>query len=260
MGKAKDINFADFRYISTSKAKGKGGIGRLREKLKYFQYRNDKADHVAHQRGKPRPERWRDMGLGSNYGEILKACQELQSKDVLAWTWVVSPAPDLMTLVPEAHRRDLVRNLTESIVTQYYEARGLDVPSYSYVLHDRDTTEGEQQLHTHVVLPGTVETLLGREPFFNNKKEGHVDLFNRIADAQFALALDQAIGPDWRALRPELQEVKAPGMSELDAWFGPREGDLDERKQNELDVWFGPRETAHDTSNLSELDQWFGPR
>ena len=260
MGKAKDINFADFRYISTSKAKGKGGIGHLREKLKYFQYRNDKADHVAHRRGLPRPERWRDMGLGSNYGEILKACQELQSKDVLAWTWVVSPAPDLMALVPDAQRRDLVRNLTENIVTGYYEARGLDVPSYSYVLHDRDTAEGEQQLHTHVVLPGTVETLLGREAFFNNKKEGHVALFNRIADAQFALALDQAIGPEWRALRPELQEVKAPSLSELDAWFGPRELEQSERQQSELDAWFGSREGDTGKSQPSELDDWFGPR
>src|SRR5260221_10754397 len=83
---------------------------------------------------KPRPERWRDMGLGGNYGEILKACTDLQSKDVLAWTWVVSPAPDLMALVREDQRRDLVRALTETIVTEYYEARGLDLPRYSYVL------------------------------------------------------------------------------------------------------------------------------
>lgn len=241
MGKAKDINFADFRYISTSPTKGKGGPRHLREKLKYFQYRNDKADHIAHQRGKPRPERWRDMGLGGNYGEILKACQELQSDSVLAWTWVVSPAPDLMALVPERQRRDLVRNLTENIVTGYYEARGLDVPAYSYVLHDRDTAEGQQQLHTHVVLPGTVETLLGRESFFNNKKEGHVDLFNRIADAQFAVALDQAIGPDWRALRPELEATRSPHLSELDAWFGPREAHLGKDHQSELDEWFGPK-------------------
>src|SRR5450432_3439960 len=231
MGKGKDINFADFRYISTSKAKGKGGIKHLREKLKYFQYRNDKADHVAQGQGKPRPERWRDMGLGGNYGEILKACTDLQSKDVLAWTWVVSPAPDLMALVPEDQRRDLVRDLTETIVTEYYEARGLDLPRYSYVLHDRNTAEGEQQLHTHVVLPGTTETLEGREPFYNNKKEGHVMLFNQIADKQFELALDKTIGLDWRTLRPEPEPEleQASGTtstaieSELEKWFGPRQ-------------------------------------
>jgi hypothetical protein len=260
VGKAKDINFANFRYISPSEMKGKGGVRHLHGKLRYFQYRNDKADHIAHQRGKPRPERWRDMGLGGNYHEILKNCQELQSENVLAWTWVVSPAPDLMALVPEGQRRDLVRNLTENIVTGYYEARGLDVPDYSYVLHDRNTAEGEQQLHTHVVLPGTVETLLGREAFFNNKKEGHVELFNRIADAQFAHALDSTIGPDWRALRPELQEVKSPTLSELDVWFGPREAGQYEKQQKALDKWFGPREADPSESNLGELDAWFGPR
>ncbi len=166
---------------------------------------------------------------GGNYGEILKACQDLQSKDVLAWTWVVSPAPALMALVPEDQRRDLVRDLTESIVTEYYDARGLNLPRYSYVLHDRNTAEGEQQLHTHVVLPGTTETLLGPEPFYNNKKEGHVALFNEIADKQFELALDKTIGLEWRALRPEpeLEQASVPASSaiesELDKWFGPRQ-------------------------------------
>ena len=245
MAKAKDINFADFRYISTSPSKGKGGISHLRGKLRYFQYRNDKADHVAHARGKPRPERWRDLGLGSNYGQILKTCQELQSKDVLAWTWVVSPAPDLMALVPEEQRRGLVRDLTESVVTEYYESRGVDVPRYSYVLHDRDTEDGEQQLHTHVVLPGTAQSVMGRQDFFNNKREGHVDLFNRIADTQFALALDRTIGPDWRELRPELDQTQAQVIdSELDRWFGPRDAAPDfvptPEEQSEMDRWFGP--------------------
>src|SRR5258708_26760613 len=143
-GKDKEGNFADYQYISTRRDKGKGGIGHLRGKLRYFQYRNDKSDHVPHPRGKARPGRWRDRGLGSNYGAILKSCQALQSKDVLAWTWVVSPAPDLMALVPEAERRGLVQELTEKGVNDYYEARGVDVPAYSYLLHDRDTDAGTQ--------------------------------------------------------------------------------------------------------------------
>ena len=73
MGKTKDINFADFRYISPSPAKGKGSIKHLRGKLKYFQYRNDKADHIAQGRGKARPERLPDMVLGGNCAEVLKA-------------------------------------------------------------------------------------------------------------------------------------------------------------------------------------------
>jgi hypothetical protein len=244
-GRAKDVNFADYQYISTSPNKGKGGMGHLRGKLRYFQYRNDKADHVPHPRGKGRPGRWRDMGLGSNYGEILKSCQALQSKDVLAWTWVVSPAPDLMALVPEAERRDFVQALTESVVNEYYEARGVDVPAYSYVLHDRDTEAGEQQLHSHVVLPGLVETVMGTQPFYNNKREGHVDLFNRIADRQFEQALDRTIGQDWRTLRPELNQTREEAInSQLDLWFGPRDAAPDfeptEAEQQDMDQYFGP--------------------
>jgi hypothetical protein len=241
--KVKDINFADYQYISTSRNKRNGGASHLRGKLKYFQYRNDKHDHVAQRGSQKRPERWRDMGLGRNYGEILKSCQALQSKDVLAWTWVVSPAPDLLALVPEDQRRELVRAVTEAIVTEYYEARGVDVPAYSYVLHDRDTEDGAQQLHTHIVLPGTVETILGREPFFNNKKDGHVDLFNQIADKQFEMALDRTIGEQWRTLRPGLEQAtKQPDVeSELDQWFGPRDAAPDFDYQSELDKWFGPQ-------------------
>src|SRR5271165_3528164 len=121
--KGSAINFANFRYISTAKGKG-GGLAHLRGKLTYYQYRNDKSDHIPHKRGQPRPQRWQDMGLGSHYGEILKACQALQSKDVLAWTWVISPDPALMALVPDGQRRELVRELTEDIVTEYYEMRG----------------------------------------------------------------------------------------------------------------------------------------
>ena len=53
---------------------------------------------------------------------------------MLAWTWVISPAPDLMTLVPEDQRRTLVMDVTERIVEAYYDARGYQIPRYSYVL------------------------------------------------------------------------------------------------------------------------------
>src|SRR5450432_1107476 len=165
--RAKPINFANCRYISPAKGK-RGGIDHLRGKLKYFQFRNDKHDYIR-QAGK---DRWTDRGLGNTYKQILNNCIDTQSKDVLAWTWVISPAPDLMALVPEDERRQFVKELTESTVNAYYEARSVDVPAYSYVLHDRNTEDGQQQLHTHVVLPGTVETLLGTEPFYNNKREG----------------------------------------------------------------------------------------
>ncbi len=217
---AKPINFANCHYISPKKGK-RGGVDHLQGKLKYFQFRDDKHDYIP----QGSRDRWVDMGLGNNYKQILTNCIGTQSKDVLAWTWVVSPAPDLMALVPEADRREFIKELTESTVTAYYEARGVDVPAYSYVLHDRNTEDGQQQLHSHVVLPGTVETLMGVEPFYNNKHDGHIELFNQIADKQLELALDAAIGVQWRELRPELLSIREPEAvqetadSELDLWF-----------------------------------------
>lgn len=203
----KRINFANMKYISPTPDNG-GGIRHLRGKLRYYQYRNDKSDHIPHARNKP-PRRWVDHGLGSNYGEILKACQELQSEYHLAWTWVISPTPALMALVPEEMKRDLLHDLTETVVEKYYEARGVDVPDYSYVMHDRDTVDGEQQLHTHIVLPGTVQTVDGPQPFYNNESKGHFDLFNGIADQEFAVALDRTIGLEWRALLPTPETILA---------------------------------------------------
>ena len=62
--------------------------------------------------------------MGIHWRDILTNSDDLQSKHVLAWTWVVSPAPDLMALVPENQRRDFVCDLTEKVVEDYYIGRG----------------------------------------------------------------------------------------------------------------------------------------
>ena len=64
--------------------------------------------------------------MGVHFGEIFKQCDALQSPHVLAWTWVISPAPDLMELVPENQRRALMYDLTDRIVEDYYIERGLE--------------------------------------------------------------------------------------------------------------------------------------
>jgi hypothetical protein len=219
--KARPICISDMQYISASKAK-RGGRDHLRNKLRYFTYRNDRSDHVPHKRGKPKPRRWTDRGLGDDYGKILQRCQKRQSEHVLAWTFVISPDPELMKLLPNALRRDALHELTEQIVTEYYEACDVDVPPYAYVTHDRATKGGAQQLHTHVVLPGTVETFFGIEPFYNNKRQ--VNLFNAIATQQFEQILDREIGRDWRRLReptPELSAAPADPTPDLnlDDWL-----------------------------------------
>jgi len=161
--------------------------------------------------------------MGKHYREIAGNCAQFQSRHVLAWSWVISPAPDLMALVPEDQRRKLVMDVTERVVESYYEARGFQTPPYSFVLHDRLTTEGEQQLHTHVILPGMAPTVEGWEPVYNNKSRQHDKLFNEVARQEFEDVLDQAIGPEWRRLRPEADRSPADDIPQdidnLDAWF-----------------------------------------
>ena len=132
-----------------------------------------------------------------------------------------------MALVPEDERRDLVLDLTERIVEDFYTERGFEVPEYSYVLHDRltnpeDGSESLQQLHTHIILPGTAP-LAGtdREAVYNNKEKGHDALFREIASRHFTEALDHLVGPQWHYLREEGPEItpSQPDPDDLDAWF-----------------------------------------
>lgn len=154
---SKAIIVVDWAYKGT-KRKGHGtGRKGLSSTLKYLQYRDKVQNQLAENHDY---ERWQDRGMGLHWCDIMKNSDLLQSKHVLAWTWVISPAPDLMELVPEEQRRDLVCDLTERIVEDYYLERGYTIPEYSFILHDRqanmdDAGETMQQLHTHVVLPGT---------------------------------------------------------------------------------------------------------
>lgn len=210
----KPLIVPDLKYKSpTRRGRGTGAAG-LQNALKYFQYREDY--HVRVPRARLR-DRWQDRGLGSHYREIAAHCARLKSRHVLAWTWVISPAPDLMALVPAEERRALVMDVTERIVEAYYEARGFQTPPYSYVLHDRRTAEGEQQLHTHVILPGLAPDVAEWSPLYVNQSEGHDALFQTVARAACEQALDKAIGPTWRRLRagPDVPHE----VDDLEAWF-----------------------------------------
>lgn len=234
MSKSKAIIVPDLAFTSHKGRRGgkSSGYKELKAQLKYFQFRDDRNGHIPQEEGL---ERWVDRGLGQNYREILNRCGELASNRLLAWTWVVSPAPDLMALVPEEVRKELVVSLTEEIVEAYYTARDVEIPEYSYVLHDRWTNGDapQQQLHTHIVLPATVPTVEGtRSPFDNRANKGHLQLLQEISTEKFEAALDRYVGPEWRTLRPEpTPDIEAgpeplvlqdgtPGPSELDRWFG----------------------------------------
>jgi hypothetical protein len=216
---SKAIIVVDFAYKGP-KRKGHGtGRKGLSSTLKYLQYRDKVQNQLARNRDY---ERWQDRGMGLHWRDILKNSDGLQSQHVLAWTWVVSPAPDLMALVPEDRRRDLVCDLTEHVVEDYYLERGFAIPEYSYILHDRQTDdEGMQQLHTHVVLPGTAPSVAERLPVYNNKERGHDALFRDIATRHFSEMLDEIVGPEWRLQREEEPEIEpdTPEPDDFDSWF-----------------------------------------
>lgn len=210
----------DLAYKSPKRTRRGSGSKGLLSGLKYFQYREDRNTRASPEKQR---DRWQDHGMGKHYREIATNCEQLQSRHVLAWSWVISPAPDLMALVPEDQRRKLVMDVTERVVEAYYEARGFQTPPYTYVLHDRLTAEGEQQLHTHVILPGMAPTIEGWEPIYNNKSQKHDTLFNEIARQEFETVMDQTIGPEWRRLRQEPEVQRADDIPQdidiLDAWF-----------------------------------------
>ncbi len=190
----------DFAYKS-SKRTGRGtGAQALHATLKYLQFRDKLNNQLAKSHDY---ERWNDRGLGLHQAEIMKNCERLQSKHVLAWTWVISPDPELMALIPESNRREFLCHLTESVVEDYYSERGFDIPEYSYVLHQRMTKSDEnrqsiEQLHTHVILPGTAPSVVDRMPVYNNASQGHDSLFREIATRNFEAALDHRLGHNWR--------------------------------------------------------------
>lgn len=184
----------------------------MKKLLKYTSYREN-PEHSA----LPLDERWTDCGLGGNWREVRQHCQQFAGPYVLAHHLVIAPAPDLMARVPEALRYGLVRETTERVIEQWHLERGLNVPEYSYCLHDRDTRDNNlQNLHTHVFVAGTIENDLGeRESHRVNREQvvadprslERADNLHHIARQEFASLLDQTIGKAWRLERePALEQ------------------------------------------------------
>jgi len=201
----------------------KGGYKGLRKLLKYVSYR-ESPDH----RPLDLAERWTDCGLGANWREVYENAGKLAGPYVLAHHLVIAPAPDLMTLVPENFRYELVREVTERTIEGWFTARGLNIPEYAYVLHDRDTSDdyGLQNLHTHIFVAGTIENGAGeRESHRVNRQQvctdrgglKREDNLHHVARQEFEQLLDRTVGRDWRKLREiELSEPDISPDLEID--------------------------------------------
>lgn len=196
--------WSNVKWIHPVRTEYGTGTKALKEKLRYFTYRNDR-DAEAPVGGR----RWIDRGLGSSHKEILESCQALTSQDRLAWTLMISPKPRLLALIEdEQQRTTFMQSLTEDVIDQWFEARSYYVAQYAYVLHDRSTSEeGFSQLHTHIVLPGTVETAAGRERFDNRPSD--LRQFNELVENVFEQHMDRQLGFTWRDQWAAMQREEA---------------------------------------------------
>ncbi len=191
---------------------GEGGSRGLKKLLKYTSYREDPEHSTL-----PLKERWRDCGLGENWRQVWENCNALAGPYVLAHHLVIAPAPDLMALVPEDQRAEMARLVTERVIETWHIERGLNVPEFSFCLHDRDTSDyGMQNLHTHVFVAGTIENDFGERESHRVSREQVVadakalqrdDNLHRIARQEFENLLDMTIGRDWRFERELMQQM-----------------------------------------------------
>src|SRR5579871_4559367 len=187
---------------------------RLKGLLRYVQYRDDRDGHIPQHYGL---ERWTDKGLGDNFQTIATRCEALKSAHVQAFTWVLNPNPDLVSLIPEHRRERFVRELTENTLDTFFEARGLDTPEYAYAIHHRATTDetlpGRDNPHAHVILPGTYDSWADgdRLPLYmnRNKRENHIELLHEVAQQQIVRLLQREIGLDWEQRYDSLIEERA---------------------------------------------------
>jgi len=203
--------------------------------LKYVEFREgqrDEDDYVPHEE---REDRWMDGGLGNNYRAIYQRCAELQSKSVFGRRLVMSPDPRLMESLREAdpdtyaRRRELFIQAVENTIEGWADEKEINL-EYAFVVHapKRDPEERgySEQLHAHIILPGSTDELgeivpfyhshahiilpgstdeLGEiVPFYHSKEEE--DRFQEIAEAE----LEQTFGLERLREQPLAQEVQPP--------------------------------------------------
>jgi len=221
--------------------------------LKYLTYRDSRDGHIKQRSGK---ERWVDHGMGGSVGEIVQRCDDLQSEHVLTFSLVINPNPELTAMVAPEDRERFVRELTESVVENFFEERGVETGiEFSYVVHHRNSADlqspGLHDPHTHVVLPGTVfdEEHGQRVPLFfsKNRKVNHIEMLHRVTEREMELLMDHYVGQDWEQHYDLLQAIREIEMQVTDDEAHGVEIDEDDIA---FDFWCGTRQTDEQVSAM----------
>ncbi|MCA0453966.1 MAG: hypothetical protein LCI00_08330 [Chloroflexi bacterium] len=220
------------------------GTKQSKNLLRYLTYRESRDEAARHVAGR---ERWVDHGMGGSVGEIAQCCDDLKSEHVLTFSLVCNPNPDLMAMVAPEDREQFVREITEQVVDDFFEARGLDTGcEYSYVLHHRLTDDpqapGLHDPHTHVALPGTVydEEHGQRVPLFfsRNRKVNHLEMLHDVTERTMVAQMERYVGPDWEQRYDELAAVRE---QERQIVADESHGVMLDDKGEGWDVWCGTR-------------------
>jgi hypothetical protein len=219
--------------------------------LRYLTYRDSRDGHIKQVGGR---ERWVDHGLGSTVGEIADTCEQYRSEHVLAFTLVVNPNPDLIAMVPEKRRARFVRELTETTLDRFFEARGIEGGiEHSFVLHHRESEDpqapGLHNPHTHLMLPGTYfdEDLGERVPLFfsRNKQVNHIEMLHDVTEQTMREHMERYVGPEWEQRYDRLATVREQQRAVVEQ--EPDGAFIDEHGQA-WPVWGGARRTDEETS------------
>ncbi len=222
------------------------GAKQSKNLLRYLTYRESRDEAARHVAGR---ERWMDHGMGGSVAEIAQRCDDLKSEHVLTFSLVMNPSPDLIGMVAPEKREQFVRELTEQVVDDFFEARGIDTGiEMSYVLHHRLTDDpqapGLHDPHTHIVLPGTVydEEHGQRVPLFfsRNRKVNHIEMLHDVTEQTMVTQMERYVGPDWEQRYDELAAVRE---RECQIVADEPHGVMLDDKGESRNVWCGTRRT-----------------
>lgn len=222
------------------------GAKQSKNLLRYLTYRESRDEAARYVSGQ---ERWVDHGMGHSVAEIAQHCEDLKSVHVLAFSLVMNPNPDLIGMVAPDEREAFVLQLTESVIDDFFDARGLDTGvEFSYVLHHRLTDDPEapglHNPHTHVVLPGTVydEEHGERVPLFfsRNRKVNHVEMLHEVTEQHMASLMDRYVGLDWEQQYDALIEVREEERHIVEE---EPHGNILDDGGGSWDIWYGTRRT-----------------